>query len=66
MSGSTFYNYKSRLGAAWWCSSRFCFRRFTNINVGWPGSVHDARVLQNSTLFELAESGNLFPPAHYF
>ncbi|XP_041671217.1 protein ALP1-like [Cheilinus undulatus] len=36
--------------------------RFTNINVGWAGSVHDARVLRNSSLFELAESNNLFPP----
>ncbi|XP_065121943.2 uncharacterized protein [Paramisgurnus dabryanus] len=35
--------------------------RFTNINVGWPGSVHDARVLRNSTLFHLAENGQLFP-----
>ncbi|XP_066288575.1 uncharacterized protein [Branchiostoma lanceolatum] len=35
--------------------------RFLNINVGWAGSVHDARVLRNSTLFSMAEDGDLFP-----
>ena len=30
-------------------------------NVGWPGRVHDSRVLQNSELYAKAESGNLFP-----
>ncbi|XP_035692548.1 protein ANTAGONIST OF LIKE HETEROCHROMATIN PROTEIN 1-like [Branchiostoma floridae] len=30
---------------------------FTDINVGWPGSVHDARVLRNSSIFERAERG---------
>ncbi|KAG1676485.1 Protein ALP1-like [Nymphon striatum] len=33
---------------------------FTDINVGWPGRVHDARVLKNSEIFEIGESGNLF------
>ena len=33
---------------------------FTDINVGWPGSVHDARVLANSSLFEKAEEGLIF------
>ncbi|XP_060774405.1 uncharacterized protein LOC132884567 [Neoarius graeffei] len=37
---------------------RYCF---TNINVGWPGSVHDARVLRNSHIYSLAERGELFP-----
>ncbi|XP_039638609.1 protein ANTAGONIST OF LIKE HETEROCHROMATIN PROTEIN 1-like [Perca fluviatilis] len=37
----------------------FCF---TNIYTGWPGSVHDARVLRNSCVFALAERGELFPP----
>ena len=34
---------------------------FTDINVGWPGRVHDARVFQNSELFSRGESGTLFP-----
>uniref|UniRef100_A0A9J8D6B2 DDE Tnp4 domain-containing protein n=1 Tax=Cyprinus carpio carpio TaxID=630221 RepID=A0A9J8D6B2_CYPCA len=38
---------------------RFCF---TNIYAGWPGSVHDARVLRNSHVYSLAERGELFPP----
>ena len=37
---------------------RYCFM---DINVGWPGSVHDARVLANSELFQKGESGTLFP-----
>ncbi|CAH1277266.1 HARBI1 [Branchiostoma lanceolatum] len=35
--------------------------RFTDINVGWPGSVHDARVLRNSEVFQRAERGTLLP-----
>ena len=35
--------------------------RFWNVNVGWPGRVHDARVLTNSTLFEEAQKGRLLP-----
>ena len=35
--------------------------RFWNINVGWPGRVHDARVLSNSTVFQQAEAGTLLP-----
>ena len=34
---------------------------FTDVNIGWPGRVHDTRVLHNSELFSKAESGNLFP-----
>ena len=33
--------------------------RFWNISVGWPGRVHDARVLNNSELFERAQAGTL-------
>uniref|UniRef100_A0A3Q2P9W2 DDE Tnp4 domain-containing protein n=1 Tax=Fundulus heteroclitus TaxID=8078 RepID=A0A3Q2P9W2_FUNHE len=38
---------------------RFCF---TNIYAGWPGSVHDDRVLRTSNVYCLAERGELFPP----
>lgn len=35
--------------------------QFWDINVGWPGKVHDARVFANSSLFKKAQSGRLFP-----
>ncbi|CAM5169330.1 unnamed protein product [Eretmochelys imbricata] len=35
--------------------------RFTNINVGWPGKVHDARIFRNSGLFQNLQEGTLFP-----
>ncbi|XP_065423564.1 uncharacterized protein LOC135975661 [Chrysemys picta bellii] len=35
--------------------------RFTNINVGWPGKVHDARVFRNSGLFRQLQQGIYFP-----
>ncbi|XP_014866284.1 PREDICTED: putative nuclease HARBI1 [Poecilia mexicana] len=35
---------------------------FWNICVGMPGTLHDARVLRLSSLWELATHGNLFPP----
>ncbi|XP_065435194.1 uncharacterized protein LOC135978000 [Chrysemys picta bellii] len=34
---------------------------FTNINVGWPGRVHDARVFRNTTLFKRLQQGIYFP-----
>ena len=39
--------------------SRYMFR---DIVVGWPGSVHDARVLSNSKLYDLGTKGELFDP----
>lgn len=35
--------------------------RFWNINVGWPGKVHNARVFTNSELFEKVQAGTLLP-----
>ncbi|KAG6940934.1 hypothetical protein G0U57_011418, partial [Chelydra serpentina] len=35
--------------------------RFTNINVGWPGKVHDTRVFRNSGLFRWLQEGIYFP-----
>ncbi|CAM2115596.1 unnamed protein product [Caretta caretta] len=35
--------------------------RFININVGWPGKVHDARIFRNSGLFQKPQEGTLFP-----
>ena len=34
---------------------------FTDINVGWPGRVHDSRVFQNSELYSKGVAGTLFP-----
>ncbi|ROJ25256.1 Protein ANTAGONIST OF LIKE HETEROCHROMATIN PROTEIN 1 [Anabarilius grahami] len=36
---------------------KYCF---TNINIGWPGSVHDSRVLRNSIIYEKAEEESSF------
>ena len=36
-----------------------------NSYTGWPGSVHDARVLRNSDLFHKAEMGQLFEQGNF-
>jgi hypothetical protein len=41
------------------CDHRY---RFWDIEVGWPGRAHDARVFSNSGLFHAAQDGTLFPP----
>ena len=35
--------------------------RFLNVYTGWPGSVHDARVLSNSEVYARGEAGTLMP-----
>ena len=34
---------------------------FTDVYIGWPGRVHDARVFANSTLYRKAQGGELLP-----
>ena len=38
--------------------SNYCF---SDIYIGWPGSVHDARMFCSSNVFKLGESGKLVP-----
>ena len=35
--------------------------RFIDVNIGWPGKVHDARVHANSTFYNKVSSGTLLP-----
>ena len=32
-----------------------------HIYVGWPGSVHDARVFSNSQIYRMGNDGSIFP-----
>ena len=34
---------------------------FINVNIGWPGKVHDARVLANSSFYNKCNSGIFLP-----
>ena len=40
------------------CDSFYIFR---DINIGWPGRVHDACVFANSEVFHRGENSDLFP-----
>ena len=35
--------------------------RFLDINIGWPGKVHDARVIINSSFYRKASTGSMVP-----
>ena len=35
--------------------------RFIDVNIGWPGKVHDARVLSNSTIYKKCNDGTYLP-----
>ncbi|XP_035676202.1 protein ANTAGONIST OF LIKE HETEROCHROMATIN PROTEIN 1-like [Branchiostoma floridae] len=39
--------------------------RFTDISIGFPGSVHDARVLRKSDIFKRGDRGTLFPQVFF-
>ena len=38
-----------------------CNYLFRDVVVGWPGSVHDARVFSNSAIYKQGNEGKLFP-----
>ena len=38
-----------------------CNYRFRDVVIGWPGSVHDARVLSNSSIYKKGKENKLFP-----
>ena len=40
------------------CDHQYIFR---DINIGWPGRVHDARVFANSEIYLKGDCGTLFP-----
>ena len=38
-----------------------CNYMFRDVVIGWPGSIHDARVLSSSTIFRKGNEKRLFP-----
>lgn len=39
--------------------------RFTDVLIGWPGRVHDARIFANSSIYRSGNSGSLFPVSEF-
>ena len=39
--------------------------KFTSVNVGWPGSVHDARIFRNSKIGKKIINGTLLGDEHH-
>ena len=35
--------------------------QFTDVLIGWPGRVHDARIFANSSIYRSGNSGSIFP-----
>ncbi|CAB4011981.1 Hypothetical predicted protein [Paramuricea clavata] len=42
-----------------------CKYLFRNIVIGWPGNVHDARILSNSEFFKIGEQNKLLPENYH-
>ena len=57
---SDYYNCKGFYSVLMQALVEFC-GIFMDVNIGWPGKVHDARVFVNSSCFQKANAGAMFP-----